>query len=104
MFAKKIEIQAFMKRITRRYVEPRELVTDKCVATIATVNKPRNKGFLKSVDYRLSKYLNNGIEQDHRQIKKYFSKHLGFQSMTSTTATIKEIEVVNTLYKKIEEK
>ena len=53
-------------------IEPRELVTDKCVATIATVNKPRNKGFLKSVDYRLSKYLNNGIEQDHRQIKNTF--------------------------------
>ena len=85
-----------MKRLTRRYGEPRALVTDKYTATIAAVNKLENEGFLKSLDYRLFKYLNNGIEQDHRQIKKRFSKSLGFQSMTSA-ATIQGIEVVNAL-------
>ncbi|CRH18981.1 IS6 family transposase [Carnobacterium maltaromaticum] len=91
---------AFMKRLIRRYGEPRALVTDKCAATIAAVNKLKNEGFLKSVDYRLSKYLNNVIEQDHRQIKKRFSKSLGFQSMKSAATTIQGIEVVNALYKK----
>ena len=50
---------AFMKLLIRLYGEPRALVTDKCAATIAAVNKLKNEGFLKSVDYRLSKYLYN---------------------------------------------
>lgn len=75
-------------------------VIDKCEATIAAVNKLRNEVFFKSADYRLSKYLKNGIEQDHRQIKKHFSKSLGFQKMTSATATIQGIAVDNALYKK----
>lgn len=71
---------AFIKRLIRRYGEQRSLVTDK---SIVAVNKLKNEGFLKSVDYRLSEYLKNEIEQDHHQIKKHFSKSLGFQSMTS---------------------
>ncbi|WP_317946264.1 DDE-type integrase/transposase/recombinase [Carnobacterium maltaromaticum] len=50
---------AFMKRLIRCYGEPRALVTDKYLATITAVNKLKNEGFLKSVDYRLSKYLYN---------------------------------------------
>ncbi|WP_229252378.1 DDE-type integrase/transposase/recombinase [Carnobacterium maltaromaticum] len=53
---------SLMKRLIRLYGEPRALVIDKCIATITAVNKLKNEGFLTSVDYRLSKYLNNGIE------------------------------------------
>ena len=69
-----IAVYAFMSRIIRRYGEPRALVTDKYVAMIPAVNKLKSESFLESADYRLSKYLNNAIEQDHRQIKKRFSK------------------------------
>lgn len=58
-----------------RYREPRALITDKCAATIIAVNKLRNESLLK---------------------------YLGFQSISSA-ATIQGIEVVNFLYKKIEE-
>ncbi|WP_421000866.1 DDE-type integrase/transposase/recombinase (plasmid) [Carnobacterium maltaromaticum] len=35
------------------------------------------------------KYLNNIIEQDHRQVKKRFPKSLGFQKIHTASATIK---------------
>lgn len=90
---------AFIKRLIRLYGEPRVLVMDKYAPTIAAVKQLKNEGFLTTVDYRLSKYLNNNIVQDHRQIKKRFSKSLGFQSMKTAAATIQGIEAVNALYK-----
>lgn len=53
----------FLKRIIRRYGEPRALVTDKCAVTISAVTKLKSEGFLKSVDYRLSKYLKMGLNK-----------------------------------------
>lgn len=50
---------AFMKRLIQRYGEQRTQFTDKCAVTIAAVNKLKNEGFLKSVDYCLSEYLKN---------------------------------------------
>lgn len=62
----------FTKRLIQRYGEPRALITDKYATAIVSVNKIKTEGFLKSVDYRLSKYLNNRIKQDYRQIKNAF--------------------------------
>lgn len=71
---------AFLTRLIKHYGEPRALVSDKNPAIICAVKKLRKKKkLLKKTDYRKVKYLNNIIEQDHRQVKKRFSKSLGFQ-------------------------
>lgn len=80
-------------RCLKRYGESRALITDKS----ANANTLKNEVFFKFSDYRLPKYLNNSIEQDHHQIKKRFSKSLVFQSKTSATTTIQGIEGVNDL-------
>ncbi|CAD5902980.1 hypothetical protein CMALT394_60002 [Carnobacterium maltaromaticum] len=61
MSAKKSRYKRYLclyETANRYYGEPRALVTDKCTATIAAVNKLKNEGFLRTLDYRLSKYLN----------------------------------------------
>ncbi|MBO1583373.1 DDE-type integrase/transposase/recombinase, partial [Bacillus sp. XF8] len=45
------------------------------------------------------KHLNNLIEQDHRHVKRRFSKSAGFQSLLHTSRTIKGIETVHAIYK-----
>lgn len=90
----------FLSRLIKQYGEPRALVSDKNPAIICAVKKLRKKKkVLKKTDYRKIKYLNNIIEQDHRQVKKRFPKSLGFQKVRTAVATIKGIEVVNALYK-----
>lgn len=90
----------FLTKLIRQYGEPRALVSDKNPAIICAVKKLRKKKkVLKKTDYRKVKYLNNILEQDHRQVKKRFQKSLGFQKVRTAVATIKGIEVVNALYK-----
>lgn len=90
----------FLSKLIEQYGEPRGLVSDKNPAIICAVKKLRKKKkVLKKTDYRKIKYLNNIIEQDHRQVKKRSPKSLGFQKVRTAVATIKGIEVVNALYK-----
>ncbi|WP_438357764.1 DDE-type integrase/transposase/recombinase [Bacillus wiedmannii] len=39
------------------------------------------------------------IEQDHRHVKRRFSRSLGFQSLRHASRTIKGIETVHAIYK-----
>lgn len=90
----------FLTKLIGQYGEPRALVSDKNPAIICAVKKLRKKKkLLKKTDYRKVKYLNNIIEQDHRQVKNRLPKSLGFQKVRTAAATIKGIEVVNALYK-----
>ncbi|MEB9624104.1 DDE-type integrase/transposase/recombinase, partial [Bacillus thuringiensis] len=45
------------------------------------------------------KHLNNLIEQDHRHVKRRFSKSSGFQSIRHASRTIKGIETIQAIYK-----
>lgn len=45
------------------------------------------------------KYLNNLVEQDHRNIKKRIRPMLGFKSFVSASATLEGIEVANMIRK-----
>ncbi len=47
----------------------------------------------------LVKHLNNLIEQDHRHIKRRFSKSAGFQSLRQASRTLKGIETIHAIYK-----
>ncbi|MBO1582897.1 DDE-type integrase/transposase/recombinase, partial [Bacillus sp. XF8] len=41
------------------------------------------------------KHLNNLIEQDHRHVKRRFSKSAGFQNLRHASRTLKGIETVS---------
>jgi len=48
---------------------------------------------------RSSKYLNNLIEQDHRNVKSRLGPMLGLKSFTSATTTIQGIELMHRIRK-----
>lgn len=90
----------FLMKLIKQYNDPRALVSDKNPAIFCAVKKLRKKNkLLKKTDYRKVKCFNKIIKQDHRQVKKRFSKSLEFQKMHTASVTIKGIEVINALYK-----
>jgi IS6 family transposase len=48
---------------------------------------------------RQSKYLNNIIEQDHRNIKRITRPMMGFKSFNSTRRTLRGIEAISMISK-----
>ena len=65
-----VSTKAFMKRLIRDYVQPRTIVTDKYAPSLKAINELKEEGILnEAVNHWKSKYLNNILEQDHRQIK-----------------------------------
>ena len=48
---------------------------------------------------RSSKYLNNGIEQDHRRVKRRIRSMLGFKSQMTAGITLAGIELVHMMRK-----
>ena len=56
-------------------------------------------GILLNISVRQNKYLNNLIEQDHRNIKRITKPILGFKSLASARATIQSIELHQMLRK-----
>ncbi|HDR8174528.1 TPA: DDE-type integrase/transposase/recombinase, partial [Bacillus thuringiensis] len=59
----------------------------------------REQGFYKHATHCTIKHLNNLIEQDHRHIKRRFSKSAGFQSLRHASRTLKGIETIHAIYK-----
>ncbi|PEP55270.1 IS6 family transposase [Bacillus pseudomycoides] len=91
---------AFMKRLVKTFGEPTVLTTDKAPALLCAFNKLREQGFYKHTTHCTLKCLNNLIEQDHRRIKRRFSKSAGFQSLRHASRTLKGIETIHALYKR----
>lgn len=72
---------------------PRVITTDKYVATIKAVkHEIKNKRLSPKTKHRSSKYMNNIIEQDHRNIKRITNHMLGFKHFKSTCSTIQGIK------------
>lgn len=88
---------AFFKRLIKQFGEPRVLVTDKAPSLRSAFNQLKSEGEFTYTSHRISKYLNNIIEQDHRSIKK---RHKLYQSIRTASSTIKGIEIIHALYKK----
>ena len=64
------------------------------------MNELKEEGILnQSVNHWKSKYLNNILEQDHRQIKSRLPYVNNFQSTYTASSIIKGIEVTAALYK-----
>lgn len=92
--------KAFIKRLLRDYGQPRAIVTDKHAPSLKSIKELKEEGYLdKKVPHWKSKYLNNILEQDHRQVKVKLPYGNSFQSTHTVAITIKGIEVVSALYK-----
>lgn len=63
----------------------------------SAIQKLKSKSYLEDTKHRISKYLNNIIEQDHRSIKK---RHEFYRSMRTASNTIKGRETIHALYRK----
>jgi len=95
-----VSTKAFMARLIRDYGQPRSIVTDKYAPSLKAVNELKEEGVLdQKVNHRKSKYLNNILEQDHRQVKGKFPYGNSFQSTYTAATTIKGIEVISALCK-----
>ncbi|MGM0169784.1 transposase [Enterococcus sp. AZ135] len=95
-----VSAKSFIWRLIRDYGQPRSIVTDKYAPSLKAIKELKDEGILgKQAHHWKSKYLNNILEQDHRQVKGKFPYGNSFQSTHTAAATIKGIEVVSALYK-----
>ena len=95
-----VSTKAFFKRLIRVYGQPRSIVTDKYAPSLKAIKELKEDGILyQKVKHWKSKYLNNILEQDHRQLKGKLPYGNNFQSTYTAAVTIKGIEVVSALYK-----
>ncbi|MBD5796922.1 hypothetical protein BHU24_22735 [Bacillus pseudomycoides] len=90
----------FMKRLVKAFGEPTVLTTDKAPALLCAFKKLKNNGFYVQTKHCTVKHFNNLIEQDHRHIKRRFSKSAGFQNLRHASCTLKGIETIHAIYKR----
>ncbi|MBC8949891.1 transposase [Xenorhabdus sp. TS4] len=90
----------FFKKAMRQHGQPDVVTLDKSGANKAAVDeinkeKPKNK----PINIRQNKYLNNLIEQDHRNIKRRTRPMLGFKNFRRAQTVLAGIERVSMLRK-----
>jgi transposase-like protein len=74
---------------------PRVITVDKNAAYPVAMDKLKQDQTLKAeTELRQSKYLNNRIEQDHRNIKRIVKPMMGFQSFNTARRTLRGIEAM----------
>ncbi len=74
---------------------PRVITVDKNAAYPVAVEELKQDTTLKAeTELRQSKYLNNRIEQDHRNVKRIVKPMMGFQSFNSARRTLRGIEAM----------
>jgi putative transposase len=92
--------QKFFNKAIGNNGKPRVINIDKSGSNynaIRTVNK-RNF-WLKNIKIRRCKFLNNVVEQDHRNIKRRIHITTGFKEFESAQRTLAGIEIVNIIKK-----
>ncbi|MDE1493475.1 IS6 family transposase [Xenorhabdus bovienii] len=90
----------FFKKAMRQHGQPDGVTMDKSGANKAAVDE-LNQGKPKDNDIiiRQNKYLNNLIEQEHRNIKRRTRPMLGFKNFRGTQTLLAGIELVSMLRK-----
>lgn len=74
---------------------PRVITVDKNAAYPVAVDELKKDKTLKAeTELLISKYLNNIIEQDHRNLKRIVRPMMGFQSFTTARRTLRGIEAM----------
>ena len=89
----------FRKALGQSHVShPRVIKVDQNAAYPGAITD-QEKYLKKICQYRASKYLNNGIEQDHRFIKRRVKPGLGFGSFPIAWRTLQGFEAMNMIRK-----
>jgi len=79
---------------------PRVITVDKNAAyPVAIKTLKAEESLVAETELRQSKYLNNVIEQDHRNIKRITKPMMGFQSFNTARRTLSGIEAMNMIRK-----
>ena len=90
--------QKFLNKAIANNGKPRIINIDKSGANREGI-KTFNKRNFKNVKWRQCKYLNNIVEQDHRNVKRRIANNTGFKDFESAQRTLAGIEVVNIIRK-----
>lgn len=90
----------FFRKAIRHHGEPEVVTIDKSGAKTAALGmlnagKPEEE----SITIRQNKYLNNLVEQDHRNIKRRIRQMLGFKSFRRAQAILAGIELIHMIRK-----
>ncbi len=79
---------------------PRVITVDKNAAYPVAIKRLKgDKTIAATTELRQSKYLNNVIEQDHRNIKRITKPMMGFKSFNTARRTLSGIEAMNMMRK-----
>jgi len=90
----------FRKAIRSQGRSPETITLDGYAASHRAVRELQQKGTLTDrTKLRSSKYLNNLIEQDHRNIKSRLGAMLGLKSFASATIAIRGVELIHRIRK-----
>src|SRR5476649_314204 len=90
----------FSKPIKHQDQPPKTITLDGYAAAHGAVREMKADGLLpEDTKVRTSKYLNNPIEQDHRNIKSRTNVMLGFKRFRSAATTISGIELMHRIRK-----
>lgn len=93
--------KAFLRKASKSQGAPPSSITlDRYAASLRAVREMQDRGELPTdVKLRSSKYLNNIIEQDHRNVKTRIGPMLGFKRFTYAATTLAGIELTHRIRK-----
>ncbi len=90
----------FFRKAIRHHAQPEVVTIDKSRAnTAALASLNAEKSDEETITVRKSKYLNNLIEQDHRNIKRRTRLMLGFKSFRRAQTILAGIELIHMIRK-----
>ena len=90
----------FSKAVSHQGQSPETITLDGYAASHRAVREMKEDGLLpEDTKVRSSKYLNNLIEQDHRNIKSRTSVMLGFKRFRSAAIVLAGIELMHRIRK-----
>ena len=94
-------VKAFFQKALRSQRQSPETITlDGYAASHRAVHELQKQGRLPALaKLRSSKYLNNLIEQDHRNVKSRLGAMLGLKSFASAATTIRGVELMHRIRK-----
>jgi hypothetical protein len=92
--------QFFCKAIRSQGRSPETIRPDAYAASHRAVRERQDQGKLPELtNVRLSKYQNNLIEQDHRNVQSWLGAMLGLESFACAATTIRDIELMHRIRK-----